>query len=144
MPAAPSIIRTLVPLLVGQIVAFFLSIGLTVSEDQEAAFTTVLGFLVTAVYYLLIRFLEQKFPWIGVLLGWAATPDGYSFGDGHDVVESSVVGEEAFFDDQDEVVDEDTPEELDQLEEHKADEQLALDEQLADETPVPDGYEPRH
>lgn len=58
----------------------------------------------------------------------------------------NIVGEEAFFDDQDEVVDD--PEELDELEEHKADEQAALDAHLAatevDDTPVGDDYEPRH
>lgn len=57
----------------------------------------------------------------------------------------NVVGAEAFFDDQDEVVDD--PEELDELEEHKADEQAALDAQLAtevDDTPVGDDYEPKH
>lgn len=54
----------------------------------------------------------------------------------------NVVGEEAYFDDQDEVVDD--PEELDELEEHKADEQAALDEKLTDETPIGDDYEPRH
>lgn len=57
----------------------------------------------------------------------------------------NVVGEEAFFDDQDEVVDD--PEELDELEEQKAGEQAALDERLAtevDDTPVAEDYEPRH
>lgn len=54
----------------------------------------------------------------------------------------NVVGEEAYFDDQDEVVDD--PEGLDELEEHKADEQAALDEKLTDETPIGDDYEPRH
>lgn len=150
-PAAPSIVRTIIPLAVGQIVAFVATLGIEVTPDQEAAFTTVLGFVAAALYYLIIRFLEQKFPWMGALLGWATTPDGYSHGNGG-VVESwivddgpNVIGEEAFFDDQDEVVDD--PEELDELEAHKADEQAALDEDLATEvdlTPPPDDYEPKH
>ncbi|MCD1285250.1 MULTISPECIES: holin [unclassified Brevibacterium] len=60
---------------------------------------------------------------------------------------SNVVGEEAFFDDQDEVVEDNAPEVLDELEEHKADEQAALDAQLAaevDDTPPPEDYQPRH
>lgn len=59
----------------------------------------------------------------------------------------NVVGEEAFFDDQDEVVGDDAPEVLDGLEEGKADEQAALDAHLAaevDNAPPPEGYEPRH
>ena len=47
-------------------------------SDQQAAFTTILGLVVSGVYYLVVRWLEQKFPKLGVLLGWAATPDGYT------------------------------------------------------------------
>lgn len=91
-PSAPSIIRTLVPLAVGQIVAFFVSLGVEVSEDQEMALTVVLGFLVTAAYYLLVRFLEQKFPKLGGFLGWASTPGQYARN--HEVVASEAVPDE--------------------------------------------------
>lgn len=77
-PAPQSIVRTLVPLAVGQIVSFFATLGIELSEDQQAAFTTVLGLVVSVAYYLLVRWLEQRFPKVGVLLGWAATPDGYT------------------------------------------------------------------
>lgn len=124
-PAAPSIVRTIIPLAVGQIIAFVATLGIEVTPEQEAAFTTVLGFVAAALYYLIIRFLEQKFPWMGALLGWAATPDGYSHGDAEDVDDDgpNVIGEEAFFDDQDEDFE-------------------LVDE--TDETPVPYEYEPRH
>lgn len=129
-PAAPSIVRTIIPIAVGQIVAFVATLGIEVTPDQEAAFTTVLGFVAAALYYLIIRILEQKFPWMGALLGWAATPDGYSHGNG-EIVESwvvdddgpKVIGEEAFFDDQDE--------DVELVEEYDA-------------TPVPDDYEAKH
>lgn len=86
-PAAPSIVRTLVPLAVGQIVSFFSTLGINVGDDEQAAFTVILGFLVTAAYYLIVRFLEQKFPKLGALLGWSATPGIYA--KRHDVVDET-------------------------------------------------------
>lgn len=76
-PSAPSIVRTLVPLAVGQIVAYLATIGIVLPDDVMAALTVVLGFIVTTVYYLVVRFLEQKFPKLGALLGWAAVPAAY-------------------------------------------------------------------
>ena len=81
-PAAPSIVRTIVPVAVGQIVAYIATLGLVVPGDVENALTVILGFIFTSVYYLAVRWLEQKFPKIGALLGWAATPDGYTSADG--------------------------------------------------------------
>lgn len=81
-PSTPSIVRTIVPVAVGQIVAYLVSIGVVVPEDVEAALTVILGFIVTTVWYVVVRFLEQKFPKLGILLGWAATPDGYTSADG--------------------------------------------------------------
>lgn len=77
-PAAPSFVRTLVPVAVGQLVAYLATIGLTVPEDVETALTVLLGFAVTAVYYAAIRFLEQKWPSLGALLGWPETPGVYA------------------------------------------------------------------
>lgn len=77
-PSAPSIVRTLVPVAVGQLVALAASAGLEVPEDVEAALVALLGFTVTTVYYLAVRWLEQKFPKIGMLLGWAAVPTSYT------------------------------------------------------------------
>lgn len=88
VPAAPSFVRTLVPFAVGQIVAFAASLGIEVSESQEAAFTTVLGFVVAAIWYVVFRWLEQKWPKLGIFLGWAKTPGEYARN--HPTVESSV------------------------------------------------------
>ena len=81
-PSAPSFVRTLVPVAVGQIIAYIATLGIIVPGDVETALTVVLGFVATAVWYTAVRFLEQKFPKIGALLGWAATPDGYTSADG--------------------------------------------------------------
>lgn len=77
-PSAPSIVRTIAPVAVGQLVAYLVSLGIVIPEDVEAALTVILGFVVTSVYYLIVRFLEQKFPKLGALLGWAATPGVYA------------------------------------------------------------------
>ena len=77
-PSAPSFVRTLVPVAVGQIIAYIATLGIIVPGDVETALTVILGFIATTVWYTAVRFLEQKFPKIGVLLGWAATPDGYT------------------------------------------------------------------
>lgn len=91
VPAAPSFVRTLVPFAVGQIVSFAATLGIEVTEDQETAFTVVLGFIVAAVYYVVVRFVEQKWPKVGILLGWWATPDGYTSAKVKGAVESEVV-----------------------------------------------------
>lgn len=77
-PSAPSIVRTLVPVVVGQIAAYLATIGVVLPEDVMAAVTVILGFAFTTIWYLGVRFLEQKFPKLGVLLGWAAVPESYT------------------------------------------------------------------
>ena len=77
-PSAPSIVRTLVPVAVGQLAAYLATIGVILPEDVMAAVTVVLGFAFTTVYYIVVRWLEQKFPKIGVLLGWSAVPTSYT------------------------------------------------------------------
>ena len=77
-PSAPSIVRTITPVIVGQIAAYLATIGVVLPDDVMSAVTVVLGFAVTTVYYLAVRWLEQKFPKLGVLLGWAAVPESYT------------------------------------------------------------------
>jgi hypothetical protein len=78
----PSIIRTLVPLAVGAIVAGLAYIGLPIDkagQDGLAAFLAqVIGWLVSALYYIVVRWLEQNRPKFGWLLGLAKSPDSYS------------------------------------------------------------------
>lgn len=136
-PAAPSFVRTLVPIAVGQAVAYLATLGITVPENVETAFTVVLGFVVASAYYAAIRFLEQKWPKLGALLGWAATPNGYtSAGEIPDTDNAAEVD----IDDSDDVP-------LDEL----ADGDEPIEEDLealaaaeVDGTPVPEDYRPRH
>jgi hypothetical protein len=64
-----SLVRTYVPILIGYLV----SLGIlpsTLSDQATAAFTA----LIIGVYYLLVRLLETRFPWLGWLLGSPKTP----------------------------------------------------------------------
>lgn len=67
-----SIIRTVVPLVVGWLISLPITKALGLSSDQ---LTTLVTAGVTAVYYLLVRVLEQYVsPRFGWLLGLAKTP----------------------------------------------------------------------
>lgn len=65
-----SIRRTIVPILVGLIMASF--IGKYVDDVQELQ--NVLSSVIAAVYYAVIRVIETKWPKIGVLLGAKSQP----------------------------------------------------------------------
>lgn len=84
-----SFIRTIVPAIVGAVVAYLVQLGLAVDGEFEAALTAVLFAVFTGIYYLIVRVIEMKFPGIGILLGWAASPDSYSKGAGVDIVQKS-------------------------------------------------------
>lgn len=78
-------IRTFVPWLVGVLIAQLLLLGIDVraildglagigiSVDLGAIVTTITG-LVTIGYYSLAKWAEKKWPWVGWLLGYAASP----------------------------------------------------------------------
>jgi len=81
-----SFLRTIVPAIVGAVAAYLVQLGLTVDPEFEASLTAVLFAVFTGLYYLIIRVIEMKFPWVGVLIGWAKSPDSYSRGPGVEVV----------------------------------------------------------
>lgn len=64
-----SIKRTLVPIVVGAVAASFLGEYVDIASLER-----VLSGVISAVYYLVIRFLETKVPSAGVLLGSKAQP----------------------------------------------------------------------
>lgn len=67
-----SIKRTLIPMLVGSILAGLTALGLDV--DPEAVLTVLTG-IYSSAYYLLARYLESKNPVYGkILLGADTTP----------------------------------------------------------------------
>lgn len=76
-----SLIRTVVPAIVGQVAGFFVAIGLPLEDDGKAALGLFLGLVLTTIYYSLIRLIEQKLPNFGWLLGFNKSPDSYSKGD---------------------------------------------------------------
>jgi hypothetical protein len=81
-----SFVRTIVPAIVGQVMGYLtVTLGLEVDPQFEGALTAVLGTVFMAIYYLIVRVIEMKFPQIGILLGWAASPDSYSKGLGVDI-----------------------------------------------------------
>lgn len=79
-----SIIRTLVPLIVGTVTTFLVSRGVVDAEtaaETAAQLTAFLTVVVTGVYYTAARFLEAKIDGrFGWLLGLAKQP-GYAAGD---------------------------------------------------------------
>lgn len=131
-PAAPSFVRTFVPIAVGQVVAYLATLGINVPENVETAFTVVLGFVVASAYYAAVRFLEQKWPKLGALLGWAATPNGYSTAGAVPDTDSAA---EVDPDDSDDIP-------LDELTDEEDLSVLAATE--VDDTPPPEDYVPRH
>ena len=67
----PSIIRTGTPLVVGPLVTWLASKGVDIDgETLTAAVAAVVGF----VYYVGVRLLERRWPFLGVLLGSKKTP----------------------------------------------------------------------
>lgn len=66
-----SLIRTWTPIIVGQLAGFLTAQGLDVGVDAIAGLTAFLGALFSALYYLVVRLIERKFPQAGVLLGVA-------------------------------------------------------------------------
>lgn len=69
-----SYIRTVVPYIVGSVIAWLATKGYHVSDATMASSTALLTFAVGSVYYIVVRWLEQKSPKLGVLLGVPAKP----------------------------------------------------------------------
>lgn len=66
-----SVVRTVTPLLVGLIVSL---VGTKLAGINEESLTPVITIVVAAAYHALVRALEQKWPKLGMLLGWDSSP----------------------------------------------------------------------
>jgi hypothetical protein len=66
-----SIVRTVVPLIVGWLLSIPVVAGLGLSDEQLAGFVTA---IVATIYYITARFAERRWPQLGVLLGSAKQP----------------------------------------------------------------------
>lgn len=71
---ATSLIRTLVPMIVGGFVAWMTARGHAVNAQDEATLATVLTAAFSWLYYLIARLLESKNPNAGYLLGVPRQP----------------------------------------------------------------------
>lgn len=69
-----SLIRTYVPIGVGAFIAWLLTLGIQLDPEAEAGLVVGLTGVVIAAYYGAVRWLEKRWPWIGVLLGVPAEP----------------------------------------------------------------------
>lgn len=70
-----SLIRTYVPIAVGAFLTW-LAATLDVAVPEEASTGLIIGLtgLVAALYYAVARVLEQRWPWLSVLLGSRKQP----------------------------------------------------------------------
>lgn len=69
-----SLIRTYVPIGVGQVLSWLALQGVEVDTDTALAMSTALGGLLSAAYYLIVRLVERSYPQVGVLLGSTKKP----------------------------------------------------------------------
>jgi hypothetical protein len=75
-----SLIRTWVPIGVGALIAWLASIGIDAGDQASVGLTVAGTAIITGLYYLIVRTLESRFPWFGVLLGAPRTPARYTPG----------------------------------------------------------------
>ena len=69
-----SLIRTYVPILVGALASYFLTLGLELDANAQLGLVTFLTALLQGGYYLLARILERRYPQLSVLLGSSTQP----------------------------------------------------------------------
>lgn len=70
-----SVIRTWVPVLMGSLAGWLLvTFGIEVPKEAQEELTLLIGGAAIALYYALVRWLEQKFPNVGILLGYIKQP----------------------------------------------------------------------
>lgn len=130
-----SIIRTVVPIIVGAIASALATVGFQLSDEGQELIGTVLAALIAIVYYVIARTLEQKFPAAGALLGKPSRPvyfDKTPFDTDH--------AEELEPDDVDDI----PLDELTDADEPIEEDYAALAAAEVDNTPPAAGYRPRH
>lgn len=77
-PFIASLIRTLVPIVAGTLLALLARAGLGIDVAGQEALGAWFESLFIGVYYLVVRLVETKVPQVGWLLGLAQTPDSYT------------------------------------------------------------------
>lgn len=69
-----SAIRTVSPIIIGALVAWLASLSLQLDAETQTGLIVALVGVLQAVYYLVVRLLEKRWPQLGVLLGSASQP----------------------------------------------------------------------
>lgn len=72
--ALKALIRTVVPAIVGYLLALLAQLGLGLPPGTSQLLDLILTAVFTAAYYALIRWLQTRWPWIGWLLGYPTAP----------------------------------------------------------------------
>lgn len=67
-------IRTYIPYVIGAVVAWLTQKGVHVPDSSVASATAALTLVFGSVYYLVVSYLERKFPKLGILLGVPKKP----------------------------------------------------------------------
>lgn len=70
----PSFVRTVVPFIVSWIVSILLLINVTLTDAQRDSLSGLITLVLGALYYIAARWLEQRFPQLGWLLGSKKQP----------------------------------------------------------------------
>ena len=76
-PFIASLIRTVVPVIVGAVITWLAGIGLNLDVAGQEGLALTLTVIFTAAYYFVVRFIEERVPWVGVFLGYANAPAFY-------------------------------------------------------------------
>lgn len=76
-PFIASLIRTVVPVIVGAVITWLAGIGLNLDVAGQEGLALTLTVIFTAAYYFVVRFIEERVPWVGVFLGYAKSPAFY-------------------------------------------------------------------
>lgn len=69
-----SLIRTWVPVIIGSLISWLANLGIEVSAQYQGILIVIMTAAIIGLYYTAVRFLETRFPAIGVLLGAAQPP----------------------------------------------------------------------
>jgi len=69
-----SITRTVIPIFVGWLAHLLLELGITITDDQQAALVSLLSSVIAVAYYIVVRWAEQHVPWASWLLGSPLQP----------------------------------------------------------------------
>lgn len=68
------LIRTVTPMIVGAFVSWLLINGIVIDQAAALGLSNFLFVLISGIYYLAVRIVSKKYPWVEWLLGSKKTP----------------------------------------------------------------------